>query len=356
MTETISRIKDVYRKLPMPVRRRISSFRDECAPFLVEGKAGAIPIEACLLGGDQGVSATSFARISGDIRRASLPISEWPHVKLLRQYDAIGEQLWEPELFEQTDYYRNAALNIEACGRYFDAFAPGQIQWGARRFVHAYRGGSGNILHDVPAYDRKPNQHITVRPVKESACYEVMDGRHRLAIAYMNGVREVPVRIKSPAVLTPLQQLLLDVLWINGAKRELYQPIDSPEVAGWVLVRRCCDRLEKMERFLRTEGLLPPSSSSYLDVASYYGWFVAEMEKAGFEAEGVELDAIAISVGTAMYGLKPDQVHRGDVVAFLRSRQKRYDVTSCFSLMHHYVMSSLNISPEGLLGLLDAAT
>ena len=101
---------------------------------------------------------------------------------------------------------------------------------------------------------------------------------------------------------------------------------------------------------------MPPASSSYLDVASSYGWFVSEMSKLGFRAEGVERDPTAISVGKVMYGLRPEQVHRCDAVGFLRALQDRYDITSCFSLAHHYILNRLNVSAEELLGLVDEAT
>jgi hypothetical protein len=315
-----------------------------------------IRVDACLLGGDNGVPAANFARMVGDIRRASRPIRQWPHVKLLLQYQSIGDRIWEQHIFEDTDYYRNAALNIEICGRYFDAVAPGQIQLGARRFVNCYRG-IGECLppQEGQSDEWNANEYITVHPVKDSAYYQVSDGHHRLAIAYMKEIREVQGLILQPPVTTPVQDLLLDCLWLKR-RREIYQPIDSPEVAGWVLVRRCSDRLAKMTEFLRAEGLMPPASASYLDVASSYGWFVSEMAKAGFRAEGVERDPSAISVGKVMYGLRPEQAHRSDAVTFLRSLQDRYDVTSCFSLAHHYLLNHLNASAEELLHLLDSAT
>lgn len=349
-------ISGIYRSLPMPIRRRISSLKKSCVRQALRMRLKPIRVDACLLGGDNGVPAASFARMVGDIRRASRPISGWPHVKLLRQFDSIGEQLWERHVFQETEYYRNAVLNIEICGLFFDAVAPEQILSGARRFVDCYRGTGETLPPQVGQSDvANENEFITVHPVRDSSCYQVFDGHHRLAIAYMKGVREVPGFIRSPAVTTPVQDLLRDVLWLKG-RRELYQPIDSPEVAGWVLVRRCSDRLAKMMEFLRTEGLMPPASSSYLDVASSYGWFVSEMAKAGFRAEGVERDPIAISVGQVMYGLKPEQLHRSDAVTFLRALQGRYDVTSCFSLAHHYILNRVNASAEELLGLLDAAT
>jgi hypothetical protein len=339
----------------MPVRRRISRTRETCARLASKLKRKTINLDACLLGGDSGFSSSAFARKIGDPRRASRPISEWPHVKLLRQYDSIGEQIWDPEVFKNTEYFQNAALNIEMFGRYHNAVAPDQVHWGARRFVDVHRGLKETLpIQDGEFYERD-SEEIAVRPVMHSTCYHVLEGHHRLAIAYMKGARQARALIKQPAALTPLQELLLDATWLKG-RRELYQPINSPEVTGWTLVRRCSDRLEKMKAFLDAEDLMPPASSTYLDVASCYGWFVSEMAKAGFQAEGVELDPTAISIGTLMYGLKPEQLHRSDSVAFLQPLQRRYDVTSCMSLMHHYLLNRQNLSAEELLHLLDSAT
>jgi SAM-dependent methyltransferase len=349
-------ISNIYHQAcPMPVRRRILRTREACARLASKLKRKTIDLDACLLGGDSGFSSSSFARKVGDLRRASRPVSEWPHVKFLRQYDAIGEQIWDPDVFKQTEYYQNAALNIELFGRYHNAVALDQVQWGARRFVEVYRGLREILPMQEGESYKRGLEEIAVRPVMYSNCFHVLEGHHRLAIAYMKGARQARALITHPAALTPLQELLLDASWLKG-RRELYQPIDSPEVAGWPLVRRCSDRLAKMTGFLAVEGLMPPVSGSFLDVASGYGWFVSEMTKAGFRAEGVELDPTAISIGTLMYGLKADQVHRGDSFAFLQSLQCRYDVTSCLSLMHHYLLNRKNVSAEELLRLLDSVT
>lgn len=350
-------ITSAYQKrIPLTIRQRIANFRRNCNGFVLKLKLVPVPINACLRGGDNGVPAAIYARMVGNILHASSPISEWPHVKLLQEYDRLGESLWKPENFTQTSYYKNAVLNIELFGQYFDAVNPDQVLWGAKRFAYAYRGlDTSAISADIPNYERDPYEYVAVKPIKHSACYQVKEGHHRLAIAYMKGVSTLPGLILKPPVSTPLQDLLLDCSWLKG-RRELYQPVDSPELAGWVHVRRCSDRLAKMINFLRAENLMPPVSKSYLDVAAAYGWFVAEMEKVGFRAEGVERDPTSISVGRIMYGLNPEQVRRADAVAFLSSLQDKYDVTSCLSLAHHYILHRLNVSAEELLHLMDSAT
>ena len=131
----LSIIGRILHKLPLQIGRRMAGFKQNCRRLVLKMRMKTIRVDACLLGGDSGMTSEKFARLAGDIRRASRPISEWPHVKLLRQYDVIGDPLWEPGVFEQTEYYQNALLNIDICGKYHGAMNPVQFRWGARRFL-----------------------------------------------------------------------------------------------------------------------------------------------------------------------------------------------------------------------------
>jgi len=352
-----SYLLEAYRKaVPTSLRVRVFAAREQLKEVVRLMKLEPIQVGACLLGDENSAPGSTFARLSGDLLWASRPISEWPHVKLLREFQSIGNRIWEPGVFEKTEYYRMAALNIEIFGLYFDAVVPDQIHWGARRFVRACFGQDG--LPDsaqIPDWPRDPHEHIAVHPVKYSSCFQVVEGHHRLAAAYVKGIKTISGLIQRPAVTTPLQDLLLDVLWTHG-RHELYQPIESPEVADWTLLRRCTDRAAKMLQFLHEEDLMPPASRSYLDIACSYGWFVREMANSGFVAEGVETDPTATSIGKLVYGLRCEQLHRSDAVTFLKSEHRKFDVVSCFSLAHLYVLSRRNATPEELLHLLDAVT
>ena len=205
----LSIVGRIFHKFPAPIRRRITSFNENCRRLALKLQMKTIRVDACLLGGDSGMTSAKFARLVGDIRRASRPISEWPHVKLLRQYDVIGEPLWEPGVFEQTEYYQNALLNIEICGNYHGAMNPEQVRWGARRFVDSYRGLNQTLpRQDGERYERD-GAEIAVRPVLDSRCFQVLEGHHRLAIAHARGVDQVRAVIKQPPVMTPVQELLL---------------------------------------------------------------------------------------------------------------------------------------------------
>ena len=108
----------------------------------------------------------------------------------------------------------------------------------ARRFVLMLKGGHFTATgpHETPE-----GAPVTVRPIKFSDCYEIIDGNHRLAIAVVNGAERYPCAVLPVEPLpTPMQKMVMDSSWTEG-NRILYQPIDLPEFRGWPSVRGCAD-------------------------------------------------------------------------------------------------------------------
>lgn len=311
-----------------------------------------VAVDKLLMGGDSGLDAARYSRLVEEPLRPSTPIAASPHAQLLRTWNEQGDAIFAPAVFEQTAYYRNAARNIEIFGHYFDARCPSEIEAGARRFVDCFRGAGTSLPHQrgqSPAGSR-----LRVRAIRFSDCYQVVDGHHRAAMAAVRGDERVLAELEPGEVMTPLQTMLLDVLWLNGRK-ELYQPVDAPEIRrDWVLVRRCTDRLRKMLDFLDARGI--GAGASYLDVACSYGWFVHRMLGCGFGAAGVERDPLALRVGRTVYGLPAARLHRADAVTFLAAKRRRWDVVSCFSILHHLVRGQGAVSAAAFARLLDDAT
>ena len=329
-----------------------------------------INLERLLCGGENGLSARQYAEHTGNFLRPSTPFARSPHVRFLEQYKEVGDEIFRPEVFRRTAYFANAVECMSVMGQYFTCTREEQVEQVARGFVARFRNegtparsnGSRAIETSGARAEEvfsKVGAPARVQPVKLSDCYTVVDGNHRLAIAYVRGERTHLVRVEPPAVLTPLQQLILDYAWCaTRGERELYQPVESPELESdhWILVRRCADRLGMMKKFLEEQNLMPPRCRTYLDVACSYGWFVSEFGRLGFDARGVEIDWAAVEIGRRVYGLKPCQVTRSEVVKFMGGDAGEYDVVSCFSLLHHFVMGHGSVSAEEMLSLLDRAT
>jgi hypothetical protein len=309
-----------------------------------------VPISNLLMGGEQGGTGSAFARLTGDLLRPSTPIARGPHVEFLKAYVDIGDEIFRPERFALTKYCRNALLCIKVYGRYFGATTIGGVIEQARRFARMLDGEyvTGSSGHETPE-----GSPVRVRRIRFSDCYEVVDGNHRLAIAAVKGAERYLCAVFPVEPLpTPMQQMVMDSSWTEGVCI-VYQPIDLPEFQGWTAVRGCVDRLEMMKTFLAEHGVL---RGSYLDVCSSYGWFVHQMSKQGYEAFGVDRDAAAVAVGSAVYGLDASVITVDDVVEFLSKKNQRYDVVSCFSILHHFVLGKGSISPSDFMRFVDAIT
>ncbi len=329
------RLVDTARSVPIPPKARVVL---STAVLRRPGRV-SVPVDRLLLGAQGGWTAREFADRTGDLLWPSTKLVDGPHVALLRDPPTSDEEILA------SPYGRLARRCVDAGGTYFGAADDAGIVAVARAFLS---GESG---------ERRPEQSgrldpILVAPVRGSDQYQVLDGHHRLARAVVAGETTVEVVTKWMPVTTPLQDLLLRMSWLDGSK-ELYQPIEAPELAqSWTTVRRCTDRLEKMRAVVAERGL----TGSYLDVASCYGWFVSEMGKGGFDAHGLERDPLAVPLGRAVYGLEEGRITTGDAVELLSGSERTYDVVSCFSLLHHFVLGRGSVRPEELVKLLDGAT
>lgn len=320
-------------------------------------RAQNIALDRILCGGERGLYGEQFARHSGDLERTSMPVALSPHTEFLEQYKEHGEQIFDQESFEKTSYYRHATTCIRLFGNYFGATSEDQVIYLAKNFTALYEAKvvDNSKLSSSSGYSR-PGEEIRVFPIGYSDCFQAYGGNHRLAMCCARGEKRVAVRIIGPLQWTCLQQLLLDVSW-NPNKRNIYQPIESPELGKhWQLVRRCTDRLEMMEKFVRLRGLDSPRGQTYLDLGCNYGWFVRSMQDLGYQAQGLEVDWAARQIGEHFYHLCKNQLIGDEVVRFFRSNPSQYDVVSCFSLMHHFVMGRGAVKAEYLMNWLSLMT
>jgi SAM-dependent methyltransferase len=318
-----------------------------------------VDLRKILIGGEGPYDAGRWAEATGDLRRASMPLGDSPHVNLLQQHGRLGERLFERPTFEQTPYFKNAAQAVRICGSYFGHRTPEGIAKQARSFIRLYdRTARGDPAEVEFTYRRRHSAPASLPVVRETLTpntFQVGDGHHRLAVAWALGRREVVAAAVPPRAPTTLQSLALACAQTRG-RRELYQPIEGLEFdGGWNVVRRCDDRLGMMLKFLAAAGR-PAATLSVLDAACSYGWFVNEFAKRGAAATGVDADPSALKVGRIAYGLRPEQTVQSDLHAFLSTCERRWDVVLLLSVLHHFVLNPKRGRPDELLRQIDRVT
>jgi hypothetical protein len=324
---------------PAPLRRHLARH------LLWDTSLRSVPVDSLLLGGQNGTTAGQVAAAHRDLLWGSRRVADGPHVELLRA--AQAGPLSDGAVLASA-YAEMARAAIRTTGQYFGARDDAGILAVARDFLE---DRTSSRPHASPV-----GQPVLVAPVRGSRCFQVVDGHHRLARLVVAGGSEALVRCRRLPVTTPLQEVLEQMSWIGG-ERELYQPLAAPElVDSWRTVRHCEDRATRVLAAMERYGI-PAGRSSYLDVASCYGWFLARMRDAGLQVSGVERDPLAPVLGAAAYALPPGTVTTGDAVDFLAAAPERaWDVVSCFSLLHHFVLGRGPVGPEELVRLLSRAT
>jgi hypothetical protein len=309
-----------------------------------------IAIDKLLVGGENGWRAAAYAHYTGDPLRPSTPITQSPHVDLLQSYAKEGDALLEMSRFCETQYFINAKKCLDLQGKYFSAKDEQGILLRAKKFIGMLRNEKFSEYADCETPLGEP---ASVYRIQFSDCFEVADGHHRLALAAFKGRDTFPCVVKpSEQTLTPIQRMLLDSRHMVG-KRELYQPLPFPEVALWPVARGCTDRFQMMLTLLSEMGI---KRGTYLDLCSSYGWFVAEMARRGFDARGVDTDVPAAIVGELAYKVDPTKIATSEVAAYLQTNKPRFDIVSCLSITHHFVLRRNSLSAEEFIRLVDAAT
>lgn len=301
-----------------------------------------VPLDKLLIGGPGGVPDEKHLARVRDKRWASLTIPESPHVELYQRF-SHGETIPDdPAAFDAIPYVQLAHAAIAAsgsfCGCTDDAALRAHITSLRASFEHGETEGDASPL---------------VRAVQHSSYFAVLRGNHRLAGAWVRGERTAHVDVAFGSLETPVQQLLANTGWLSG-QQEIYQPLPMPEIhEAWPLIRACTDRFSMMKRHLDDHGI---AGGSYLDIASCYGWFVDQMRRAGFDAQGIERDPHGVELGEIAYDLPSDRVVVGSAEQILRFAERRWNVVSCLSIIHHYAIMGGEPAVAEMLSLLDDIT
>ena len=338
------------------LRRPIGTLIRAAARFVPpRPKTREIPVHKILLGGEGDLRAKQYSYLTGDLLRPSTRASSGPHATFLADYERLGERIFDQGIFETTSYYKNARDCIRVFGAYFPyTVSPDQLVLPAKRFALEFEGKS--VAHLPAEGHSREGEVIKVFTIRDSDCYELMQGNHRVAFAARRNQKFITADVHFQAKHTPLQEMVLNVAWESGAK-ELYQPLGLPEFErSWILLRDCEARFDKILRFLCVRQLWPDRVDRVLDIGSYYGWFVSRFAAAGYNAQGIERDRQAIRIGQLIYGNLEGRVLWDDARTALSEAAMPSDVICCLSVMHHYVMGKYGTSADEFLKLLNEHT
>lgn len=300
-----------------------------------KSKIGYIEIEKVLRGpeGDD-LNGIDYVKMTGDIFRLSTRAIDGPQVKLIKDYEKFGDNIFDKSYFYDTEYYKNAFQSICYLGDYFpEAKSPDLIVEVAKNFINSYLENpvvSNKIGHN------SFNEPIVVKRIYKSDCYQLLSGNHRIASRYMKGEREIKALILPGDAHTYFTNMIADVIWDDG--EVLYQPINLPEIKHLPVIRNCNDRFEKSVKFLK-DSKFDIGKFTLLDIGSYYGWFVDNYRKIGIDAYGLERDYSACKISNSLYGIPTSKIINCPIESFLSTDKNiQYDCINFLSVLHHFTL------------------
>jgi len=309
-----------------------------------------------------GWEAIQWAELRDDLPGASTQLGDSHLVELLEAYRAQGRAALLPDSLERSRYYRCEEQYIRYVRDVLEPFSRADLFAEAEAFVTLYErirsGDPSPVRFPSAAAHSDAGSDPVVRGTLTPGTFEIIDGHHRLAIAWVLGERSKAAVVLPPEP-TALQALVMTssrARTRNNGERLLYQPITGPEFdASWGLATRSHLYLEPMLGFLVRQGLSLPGLSM-LDLGCRYGWYVDMLARQGARVRGVDWDGAGLMVGRIAYRLPSAQLVRSDLSAFLSDRAEPVEVALLLDTMDDFTITSDWRGLPELLTRVDAIT
>jgi len=287
----------------------------------------------------------------GRVRDGDWDLKEVHPIETLDTLIAFRQHFKQGLPWSQTEFYRFTLREIES----------GRVKWGCRTKEELDRRFTAlDTLYDEIRHNGyQPQAEL---PGKEGTSFEThdevtvcinrhgdlmfSDGRHRLSIAILLGLKSIPVQV---TYRHKAWQDFRDEVWAyaRSMKGKVYAPLLHPDLAH-------IPSYHSHDRFRLIRESLPINQGDLLDIGAHWGYFCHMFEAAGFECYAAE------SSSRHLYFL--ETLRRAENRNFkvlsqsvLEPLEKTtYDVVLALNIFHHFLKTSeLFHKMVGLLRSLD---
>ena len=203
-------------------------------------------------------------------------------------YRAMVDRFTRGRAWEETDYYRRLLRHVAEGANKRGMTSRSDVDARCDKLDRLYEsirehGYKAVVDREVsPQFPHGENE-VSVRISREGdLLFE--DGRHRLSIAKVLGIRRIPVKvtIRHRGWFQFVEEVHQYAREYGG---RIYNVIGHPDL-DHIPARHGCDRFA-----LIRDNLPPPGSC--LDVGCHWGFFCHQLEQLGFDCTGVEVDSRA---------------------------------------------------------------
>lgn len=248
-------------------------------------------------------------------------------------YNAIVDTFKYGKLFEDSDFYKN---NLEAIRK-------GEVRGSCRNEKELKNKIKkiNKLFKDIAKNGFKLQSEIKSRKnslfyfddatihIDRDGHFLFADGQHRLAIAKILELKEIPVRVAlRHKQWINFRREILDVARYNKGK--IYQKIAHPDL---------CDipSSHRDERKNIIEDNLTINNGDVLDIGAHWGYFCHYFEEKGFNCFALENDPVHLYF---LKKLKKAENRSFSIINedILNFKQKtKFDIVIAFNIFHHFI-------------------
>lgn len=297
--------------------------------FLILNEIEEIPLNRLLIGRQCGIPLEQWVKNTGDHSRISTLLQDSPYVALLSEIDSDPTLLQDKARLLETPYYRMAEIGRQYTGNFMGKSDQDAILDWMREFYAFYTAARTETEFHSDIFQDEGHSAATdpvqVFKIRDSDCYEIIDGHHRCAIAFQCGRITIPAEIAG-SDSTYLQRLIFRA---RGDKKTILdQPIEAPEVEKWPVTADCRAILALKCRFLRERSMLL-AGTTYLDIPCGFGYSLKTFKQEGLHVFGVDPDETVLQITKIVHGIAPDECCLQEISDFLAHTENTFEIVSC---------------------------
>lgn len=291
-------------------------------------KIEEVPLSLLLIGQQCGIPLGQWVKNTKEYSRVSQLLGDSPYVEFLREVDRDRSILQDSGRMKKTAYYAMARVCMQYTGNFMGKKGESAIIDWMREYYAFYSSlqtgtsyRSDVFLDDGHSGAEEP---VQVSKVRDSEYYEIIDGHHRCAIAFMCGKTTIAAEIAGTAY-SYLQGLIIKSTGSPG--RAMMQPVDAPELKHWPVRKDFRNIFAQKLRFLR-ENSLPVTGDTCLDIPCGYGYFLKLFKQHGLSVFGVDPDDNVLQIARSIHGITEEECYRQNTFDFLGNTDKFFTVVS----------------------------
>jgi SAM-dependent methyltransferase len=235
--------------------------------------------------------------------------------------------------WQETAYYQDILKAIESGGEMYSCKSVADLDARCQKLAALYESIEKDGYKSQAELQNNLEDEVAVA-ISRDGHILFSDGAHRLSIAKLLGVTEIPalVAVRHPEWSAFKAQLL------EFAKTQtlggLYQAALHPDLLSVPASHGCSDRFEVIEQHLPAKA-----PGNVLDIGCNLGYMLHKFEDKGFDCIGIEIDEMHLYIldKVRVAANKNFEIRSGNVLDDMEVTNHKYEIVVALNIFHHFL-------------------